>query len=101
MRERLIEVENARDATEFYRAVLALHATIAEAGANEFLKLVYLTAVRTLSTRTQHFSPPRNEAAAAQLRRERTEIHRAIVNAIEARDSAALERVLTDHAGYR
>jgi DNA-binding FadR family transcriptional regulator len=101
MHEHLHAIETAADATELYRAVLTLHSVIAEAGANEFLKLVYITAIRTLLTRTQQVSPPVRPNDALALRSERTAVHRALVDAIEQQDRELLRKALDWHAGYR
>lgn len=101
LRDNLREIELANDSTTTFRAVLSLHAAIAEAGANGFLKIVYLTAVRTLLSRTQHVTPPGSQADADELRRERVAVHRALVDAIEAQDPTMLAQAIKRHGSYR
>ncbi|GAA3931096.1 FadR/GntR family transcriptional regulator [Microbacterium soli] len=101
LHEHLDAIETASDATDVYRSVLTLHAAIAEAGANEFLKLVYLTAIRTLLRRTQKVSPSTPENDADALRVDRTAVHRALVEAIELQDEQLLRDVLDRHSTYR
>src|SRR5690606_9653337 len=101
LREHLRDIEQSQDSTSTFRAVLALHSAIAEAGANDFLKIVYLTAVKTLLTRTQHVTPPASEADAERLRQERVAVHRALVDAIEAQDEQMLGNAMLRHGNYR
>lgn len=100
MRQQLEVVEQARNATDFYRAVLGLHSVIADACANDFLKLVYVTAIRTLAGRTQLVSQPGDEEAAMQLRRERYQVHRGIIDAIETQNENEFAKALARHAEY-
>ncbi len=100
MRRILELLDQAESFTESYRAILDLHGAIAEACANKFLKLVYLTALHTVQTRTQKVEEEVFGRDASYLRRRRKTIHRELVEAIADRDSEALERVLRRHSPY-
>lgn len=104
LRKELSALERTETGTEFYLAVLSLHAAIAEACANDLLKVVYLTALETVRSRASGFTVVEgqgDDTALQTLRRRRIAAHRAIVQAIEDQDEAAMRRALKRHAEYR
>lgn len=104
LRARVDEIEQSSDSSGLYRTILAFHATLAEACANELLRVVYLTALETVRSRARGLTVIRTSAAdpaPAALRRRRMAVHRAIFAAIEAQDEAALRRALKVHAEYQ
>lgn len=95
-------IEESTDSTSLYHNVLALHAAIAEACSNEFLKAVYLTALRTVQSHAQALVLDSTDSASAKrLRASRHAVHRSIVEAIDNQDVPALDRALRKHSAYR
>lgn len=100
LRGRLEQVGAAVDDHDaFVRAVWALHREIAQITPNEMLRAMYLTALHVVEEHAGRArSDDEDQPSSAHYRRQRLDVHRLLVDAVDQGDPAAVRSALARHA---
>jgi DNA-binding FadR family transcriptional regulator len=100
MRRQLHEMAaaaEAEDATAFVHANWRLHARIAAVSPHAMLRSIYSSLLEIIETHTLSVLPVREQPLPDYLH-ERYRLHTALLEAIEARDTTAAMRLITEHS---
>jgi DNA-binding FadR family transcriptional regulator len=100
LRSTLARLESSLDDHDaFVRAIWALHERIAAITPNEMLRAIYLTMMHIISDQAEvAVSDARDGDSAENYRAHRLEVHRELVDAIDAGDLERASRALAAHA---